>query len=290
MVAPDRDRLRRAFGLQRPADAERGAARAPGADLRAFLQRRQEQFGGRSERGEVVELPPGEEGRNDHGVFWRRSLRYPLTHRHGAVELGRVAGLDGAALAALDRRGGLGDGSDLCLERCLFLDTETTGLGGGAGTTVFLVGVGWVEDDAVTVLQCFLRDFAEEPAMLAHLALLLAQHPLLVTYVGKSYDRHRLAARLSVNRVEAPILDAPHLDLYHVARRAWGKQLPDCRLQTVEQHRLGLRRDDDLPGSEAPAAWLGWLRDRRGPVDRVLEHNRLDVLSLVALLGVLAGR
>jgi len=38
-----------------------------------------------------------------------------------------------------------------------------------------------------------------------------------------------------------------------------------------------------------PAAFLDWIRDRTGPVDRVLEHNRLDVLSLVALLGVLAG-
>ena len=54
----------------------------------------------------------------------------------------------------------------------------------------------------------------------------------------------------------------------------------------AEERLLGLYRDDDLPGSEAPAAFLDWVRDGTGPVDRVLEHNRLDVLSLVALLGV----
>ena len=64
----------------------------------------------------------------------------------------------------------------------------------------------------------------------------------------------------------------------------------DTRLKTVEDRLFGLRREDDLPGSEAPAAFLSWVRDRTGPVDRVLEHNRLDVLSLVALLGQLAGR
>ena len=32
---------------------------------------------------------------------------------------------------------------------------------------------------------------------------------------------------------------------------------------------------------------LDWLHDGTGPVDRVLEHNRLDVLSLVTLLGAL---
>jgi uncharacterized protein YprB with RNaseH-like and TPR domain len=32
------------------------------------------------------------------------------------------------------------------------------------------------------------------------------------------------------------------------------------------------------------------LRDRTGAVDRVLEHNRIDVLSMVALLAVLGRR
>lgn len=41
------------------------------------------------------------------------------------------------------------------------------------------------------------------------------------------------------------------------------------------------------PGAEAPVAFLDWVRDRSGPVDRVFEHNRLDVLSLVTLLGSL---
>jgi uncharacterized protein YprB with RNaseH-like and TPR domain len=111
-----------------------------------------------------------------------------------------------------------------------------------------------------------------------------------VTFVGKSFDRHRIAARLGVHKMQAIVLTPRHLDLYHLVKRAHGKELPDTRLRTVEQHLLGLHRHDDLPGSEAPAAFLDWIRDRTGPVDRVLEHNRLDVLSLAALLGVLAGR
>jgi len=111
-----------------------------------------------------------------------------------------------------------------------------------------------------------------------------------VTFVGKSYDRHRIASRMALHKIASPALTAPHLDLYHIARREYGGQWPDCRLQTVERQLLGLRRADDLPGSEAPAAWLDWIRDGSGAVDRVLEHNRLDVLSLCALLGVLAGR
>ena len=287
MVAPERDKLRRAFRV--PAGpgvppTPPAADREP-ASLRALLQRRLAQFAAPPRA--PVALPAGEDFTSAHGVLWRRRLRYPLEHRHGAVVLGRACRLDGERLAALAR-------SELFAalrpEQCLFLDTETTGLAGGAGTVVFAYGLGFFEPDAFVVEQLFLRDFGEEPAMLQHVAARLRERPVPVTFVGKSYDRHRIAARLAVHRVQADVLTATHLDLYHVVRRLHGKQWPDTRLCTVEQRLLGLARADDLPGSEAPAAFLTWIRDRTGAVDRVLEHNRLDVLSLVALLGVLAGR
>ncbi len=283
MVAPDRERLRAAFRLRGPGGERPPDARDRAHDLRAFLRDRAAGLGGGARPRVIVALPDGEEVSNECGAFWRRRLPVPLQRRHGAGDL---------AAAARAGPARLGKGDELAAlrpETCLFLDTETTGLGGGAGTVVFLVGLCWLQDEEWIVEQCFLRDFGEEPAMLAHVAARLVERPHLVTYVGKTFDRHRLAARMTVCGVPAPILSAPHLDLYHTARRTWGRTLPDCRLKTVERHVLGLVRDDDLPGSEAPAAWLQWLRDRTGAVDRVLEHNRLDVLSLVALLGVLGA-
>jgi uncharacterized protein len=223
---------------------------------------------------------------NERGSFFCRQLSYPLAHRHGAVDLGAVRAIAADAIADLAR--------DDDLARCtadsaLFLDTETTGLSGGTGTVVFLVGMAFLEGEALRVEQCFLRDFGEEAALLEHVALRLRQRPLPVTFVGKSFDRHRLQARMVLHRVTSTILSRGHLDLYHAARRIWRKELPDCRLRTVEERKLGFVRDDDLPGAEAPAAWLQWLRDGTGAVDRVCEHNRLDVLSLVALLGVLGS-
>lgn len=288
MVAPDRERLRRSFRLpQAPAPAPAPAEpRAPdGAAMRAFLQGRRAAF--QAPRKPVVDLPAGAAEATTHGTLWRRELRYPAEFVHGAVRLAAARELDGDRLAALGKDDAF---RSLSIDRCLFLDTETTGLHGGAGTVVFAYGLGRFVGDEFVLEQTFLRDFGEEPAMLHHVAARLRECPVPVTFVGKSYDRHRIHARLAVHRIEAPVLTKVHLDLYHVVRRAHGKTLPDARLRTVEQHLLGLHRHDDLPGSEAPAAFLDWIRDRSGPVDRVLEHNRLDVLSLAALLGVLAGR
>ena len=52
----------------------------------------------------------------------------------------------------------------------MFLDTETTGLAGGAGTAAFLIGVGFVEGDRFRVRQYFMRDYHEEAALLLALA------------------------------------------------------------------------------------------------------------------------
>ena len=81
----------------------------------------------------------------------------------------------------------------------------------------------------------------------------------------------------------------PHLDLLHPVRRAFATRWPDCRLASVEGRLLGHRRIDDLPGAEAPAAWLDWLRTGEGGATAVLAHNRLDLISLAALVPALAG-
>ena len=311
-----RDKLRRAFKLA-PPDAElragtvkgsdlpshgRSASREsvwtqaagrgpqsvvpPRGDLRAFLKARKQRLANGMPAHlsrDVVVLPHADVLETEYGPMWRRELRYPMNHLHGRIALGRARHFDQERLAKIAKSPSF---SELTPSECLFLDTETTGLSGGAGTMVFAYGLGFFEDDELVLEQLFLRDFGEEAAMLHHVAKRLAEHPVPVTFVGKSYDRHRIAARLAVHKIQAPVLTDRHLDLYHVIRRECGRQWPDSRLRTAEERLLALYRDDDLPGSEAPAAFLDWIRDRTGPVDRVLEHNRLDVLSLAALLGV----
>lgn len=289
----DRDKLRRAFGLGRQSDAHGKPSHAPAeapaprsvpGEMLAFLQRRRERLAG--PKPEPVALPEGIERSGPHGRYWLRELRYAAEFVHGYVPLRAALRLDGERLAALAKEPQF---AALDVGHCLFLDTETTGLAGGAGTVVFAYGLGFWRGGELVFEQLFLRDFGEETAVLHHVAERMREFPVPVTFVGKSYDRHRIHARMAVHKVQAPVLTPLHLDLYYAARRAFGRELPDTRLRTVEERRLGLERQHDLPGSEAPAAFLSWVRDRSGPVDRVLEHNRLDVLSLVALLGVLAG-
>ena len=167
--------------------------------------------------------------------------------------------------------------------KVLGIDTETTGLAGGAGTAAFMVGVAEAGPDGVRLRQWLLTAFSGEAAMLAEVERSLSSADLLVSYNGKTFDLPLLRDRRRLQRAPA-LPELPHLDLLHPTRRLFRAVWPDCRLATAEQRLLGLSREDDLPGSEAPRAWRDYLAG--GPPDdlgRVLRHNALDVLSLLLL-------
>jgi hypothetical protein len=209
------------------------------------------------------------------------SRYYPLSHRHGGETLGDALGapLDLLArVACLEAELGGADG-------LLFLDTESTGLAGGTGTYAFLVGTAWIESGRVVVTQYFMRDFDDEPALLTALEPLLARARALVTFNGAAFDLPLLETRFVLARRRWPTT-LGHLDLLRPARRVWTGCLADCRLATLERAVLGLEREADVPGSMIPLLYFDYLRSRRaGPLRRVFEHNRHDVLSLVALVG-----
>jgi uncharacterized protein YprB with RNaseH-like and TPR domain len=203
--------------------------------------------------------------------------------RYGGFTVREMGELDLQPLAALT------DGEILGSGELLFLDTETTGLSGGAGTVAFLVGAGFFRDGAFVVKQFFMRDFDEEPSALQCLEAEMKSRGALVTYNGKAFDASLLAGRFIMNGMRFPSGGA-HLDLLHVARRIWRGCLENCRLSTLEDAILSERREGDVPGSMIPGIYFGYVRDRRrAPIERVLEHNRLDILSMAAVLKRVSG-
>ncbi len=174
---------------------------------------------------------------------------------------------------------------EIARERFKCFDTETTGLAGGTGTRAFQIGVGDWHDGAFRVRQLTLTTLAAETAMLDEFARWLRPDDVLVSYNGKSYDAPLLATRYRLARRRSPLLGLPHLDLLYPVRRRYRGHWPNCRLATVERELLGVLREHDLPGSEAPRAWLEYLRGGSAvDLRRVGEHNRQDLRSLALLL------
>ena len=181
----------------------------------------------------------------------------------------------------------------------VFFDLETTGLSGGAGTLAFLVGCAWFDaDGSFTTRQFLLAKHADERPLLETVAGELAHAGALVSFNGKSFDAPLLESRFLYHRLPWNGGAVPHIDVLHPARRFWKTrdrrtQSPapqsegrenSCSLQALERQLFGVRRVGDVPGFEIPARYFQFVRsgDAR-PLEAVLDHNRLDLLTLASL-------
>ena len=166
----------------------------------------------------------------------------------------------------------------------VFWDTETTGLG-GPGTFVFLVGLGYLEDDAFVVRQHFIRSQDEEHAMLQAVADSLPQWPTMTTFNGVSFDLPLLRTRMKAHDIAMDVRDVLHCDLLYGARRLWQRRLPNCRLQTLEEHILDFKRQGDVPSAEVPGMYFNYLENGDlSSLEGVFHHNVLDIISLAGLM------
>jgi hypothetical protein len=169
-------------------------------------------------------------------------------------------------------------------EALLFLDTETTGLAMGTGTCAFLVGIGFFEGDDFRVVQFFMRDFPEEPALLDALEEAAAPFRQIVTFNGSAFDLELLRTRYLLAGRLPPFEDRPGLDLLHLGRRFYRERLENCRLATIEREVLGFRREGDVEGALIPSLYFQYLRSGAFPdFDRILTHNVHDIVSMVCL-------
>jgi uncharacterized protein YprB with RNaseH-like and TPR domain len=273
-------KVQRALGGERPPEAgqprERGGSAAPSA-LEPSSPKSGAHAGGSSSDW------PFEARATPSGSIEAACVAYAATHLVGEVPLGPAASAVPELLALLALDPSL---SGLDPRRALFLDTETTGLSKGAGTVAFLVGLARWKGPSLELEQLLLADFASEAAMLEHLKRRLDEASFVVSFNGKSFDLPLLRGRAVMARVGA-LPERPHLDLLHVARRIHGGRLGSTTLRALEEQVLGMTRVGDVAGEEVAACYFQWLRSSEpGELLPVVRHNALDVLSMVALVGL----
>lgn len=167
-------------------------------------------------------------------------------------------------------------------DEIVFLDLETTGLG---TTPIFLVGTMECSESGFLFRQYFARDYSEEASILAAISCRLASCRLMITFNGKTFDEPYMKNRSVATGVDYCSPRA-HLDLLHEARARYRRDLPNCKLQTLEQMICGRCREDDIPGSEIPTAYHEFVRSGdASKIQLILQHNLYDLLTMADLMN-----
>ncbi len=218
------------------------------------------------------------------GAFCLKRTLFPLDYPHGSVRLLDTVKESTLAVSAFTAHEVSGEAA---IDSLVYLDTETTGLG-GAGIVPFLIGVGRITESGFEVCQYLIPDYEDEAAMLEAL-LPRIRTARLVTYNGAAFDLPILRDRFIINRIERNLQFAGNIDLLQPTRRLFKRRLKDCSLGNVEKELFGFARVDDLPGYLVPSVYFEWLStERTDQLAGVLEHNLLDIVSLHFLAAHIA--
>ena len=167
----------------------------------------------------------------------------------------------------------------------IFIDTETTGLSGGTGTMVFMLGLGHFINSGFIVNQYFLDNPDQEYTLMTKLISEIAGRKIIISYNGSSFDFPLLNSRFILNRIDPPFQTIQHLDLLHLSRKLWKLRLGTCKLRDIESEILGFtRNEEEVPGWMVPQLYFDFLKtgDAR-QLKGVFYHNCMDVLSLAAI-------
>ena len=221
---------------------------------------------------------------------------YPADHRHGTVRIGDVRGLalSTRAGAVARRRHAVGR-STARRSPLLFVDLETTGLAGGAGTYAFLVGCALLRAARLPHPPVLPRRASSTSARCSTKSMGWSRRSAgLVSYNGKSFDVPVLETRYHFNRLAPPF--EGYAARGHAARGA-------ALLAQRTSGAWRLARHRQLPAERRSSACCSacgasaTCRDSRfraatsitcgsGNAERlepVFEHNRLDLLSLALM-------
>ncbi len=231
----------------------------------------------------IEQVVAGKSVENEFGSFYLMETVFPAEYHHGDIRISDLLEQSSVHLPIIGKNS---DFNKVDLSRLLFIDTETTGLSGGAGTCAFLVGIGFFAERQFRVLQYFMNDFHEEAAVLYEINQLVPKFECLVSYNGKSFDLPLLISRNVFQSMKPPFAKMLHFDLLHSVRRLWKHRLAECSLLNTEyQIAHFTRTSEDIPGFLIPQTYFHYLRHKDAvPLKPIFYHNRQDIVAMAALL------
>ena len=242
----------------------------------------------------------------DFGPCHVVETRFSLDETRGGWPLGAALGIDGTAVAACSRNQEL---ASFDFRSAAFIDTETSGLSGGAGTFAFMVGIGTFgggegkegkegkagDRSEYVVRQVFMENPGQERALLSFVGGVLARCTGLVSFNGRAFDAPLLENRYLLNREPSPLRGLLHFDLLPAARQRWRLRLPSRSLGSLERDILAFERtEEDVPGWLIPSIYQQYARGGDALTPQVLEdvahvfyHNLHDIVNMAPLAAIL---
>lgn len=181
------------------------------------------------------------------------------------------------------------------IDRTCFFDIETTGLSPKI-SSLYLLGVAFVEENIWKILQWFADDYTSEADILTAFSTFLTRFDTVIHYNGSTFDIPYLEKKYQAHKLASPFAGKESLDLYRrfphtknaiINKRGKTFPLSDRKLTTMER-LLGFHRHDNYSGKDCIGLYTDFMqkkffRDEKAEILKadLLLHNHDDLIGTI---------
>ncbi len=174
------------------------------------------------------------------------------------------------------------------LDKCLFLDIETTGFT-ARSSSLYLIGCAHYTDDGWFIRQWFADSPEEEQEVLTAFFEFAKPFSHLLHFNGNNFDLPFLLQKCKQYELPYTFDAFVGIDIYkRTAPYKYFLKLPNCKQKTIELF-LGINRIDTFSGGELITVYHEYVKKHSEfGLKALLQHNFDDMKGMLQILPILA--
>ncbi len=165
----------------------------------------------------------------------------------------------------------------------LYFDIETTGLSANR-SDLYLIGLGFYDDDHFKTLFLFNDDGCSEPEILARFANHISRYRYLVSYNGDTFDIPYIRTKMQQFDIDCSFDNIRSVDIYKTSRRYKKLFNMNSVKQIDVEDLVGFQRKIFISGGTLINAYKEYLKTGSSDLlDDLMTHNHDDVRGLISI-------
>lgn len=174
------------------------------------------------------------------------------------------------------------------LEKCLFLDIETTGFT-AKSSSLYLIGCAYFKEGCWYIRQWFAENPSEEAELLISFFEFAKPYSHLLHFNGNNFDLPFLAQKCQYYQFSYRFERFEGIDIYkRTAPYKYFLKLPNCKQKTIELF-LGISHTDTFHGGELISVYHDYIkRPSSFGYKALLGHNFDDMKGMLSILPILS--
>jgi len=174
------------------------------------------------------------------------------------------------------------------LDKCLFLDIETTGFT-ARSSSLYLIGCAYWKEDGFYIQQWFAETPEEEAELLISFFEFAKPYSHLIHFNGNNFDLPFLLQKCAQYKFSYNFDRFKGIDIYRrTAPYKYFLKLPNCKQKTIELF-LGINRIDTFHGGELISIYHDYIKHpTEVGLNALLQHNFDDMRGMLSILPILS--